>query len=276
MDNWFRITILKGLSLKKNFLFKKDIIKIGSDISNDLIINDPYVSPIHTEIRQEDGSYIIIDLSPDRTTLVNNQKIGEKILRDGDNILVGKNLFKFSSYDVHKESGLSREKKIRFVLIFLISLGIIYLLIPQEKRVKKNENNSIEHLKPAPEPSPNIDSVTIEKAEALYNLGKKKLLDWKISNENIYHAVKSFEESIEILRLLKIESPIYEKVKEDIIKAREILDEQFRIHKFRAERSIKLKNYDEAFRELNIIKEMIPETDDPMAIYARERSISIK
>ncbi len=63
---------------------------IGQDSRNDLVIDDPEVSPIHVEIRQEHGFYYLTDLGSHSGTYVNDEKIGARFqIRSGDRVRLG-------------------------------------------------------------------------------------------------------------------------------------------------------------------------------------------
>jgi len=67
-----------------------DRISIGRAPTCDVQIDDPMVSANHAEIvRQPDGSFVVRDLGSRRGTFVGSRKIGETMLHDGDELLIG-------------------------------------------------------------------------------------------------------------------------------------------------------------------------------------------
>ncbi|HEV7554795.1 MAG TPA: ATP-binding protein, partial [Kofleriaceae bacterium] len=65
-------------------------ISIGRAPTCDVQIDDPMVSANHAEIvRQADGTFVVRDLGSRRGTFVGSRKIGETMLHDGDELMIG-------------------------------------------------------------------------------------------------------------------------------------------------------------------------------------------
>lgn len=75
--------------LKGTFEEGQDEMVIGRDPSCDFHINTSMVSRRHAVIALKWGSYVITDLNSKNGTFVNGEKVTEKSIRDGDEILVG-------------------------------------------------------------------------------------------------------------------------------------------------------------------------------------------
>lgn len=67
----------------------KAIINIGRNASNDIAINDPFISRHHIQIRLRFGSYTLFDANSKSGTFVNNVAITEHRLQPGDVIRIG-------------------------------------------------------------------------------------------------------------------------------------------------------------------------------------------
>jgi len=74
----------------------KSIMTIGRVEQNDIPIKNLAVSRQHARITQEKGDYILEDLDSLNGTFVNDKKVSRCILRDRDEILVGKHTLIFS------------------------------------------------------------------------------------------------------------------------------------------------------------------------------------
>ncbi|MGD8457731.1 MAG: FHA domain-containing protein [Anaerolineales bacterium] len=72
------------------FHLDKEVIKIGRNIKNDLVLNDPSVSRFHAEIRYEDSQFLLVDLGSSGGTFLNNQKVDKGVLFSGDIIVFAK------------------------------------------------------------------------------------------------------------------------------------------------------------------------------------------
>jgi len=70
-------------------LLTQTITNIGSDAKNDVVIDDPRVSPIHCQLRSFKGRYLIFDLGSNGGTLIGGEEITQAILATGDVISLG-------------------------------------------------------------------------------------------------------------------------------------------------------------------------------------------
>lgn len=70
-------------------LIDKQELRIGRQIENDLVLNDPAVAPVHAIIGEKRGSLWIVDTLDSHATLLNGQTISEEPLLDGDVIQIG-------------------------------------------------------------------------------------------------------------------------------------------------------------------------------------------
>jgi adenylate cyclase len=75
----------------KNSVYRltKSEIRIGRDVQNDLVLNDPRVSRKHAIARQTADGVLLCDLQTGNGTFVNRQRITERVLADGDLIKIG-------------------------------------------------------------------------------------------------------------------------------------------------------------------------------------------
>ncbi len=66
------------------------IIHIGRSTTNDLVLEDHYVSRTHAQIRLRFGHYVIFDTNSQSGVFVNDARVREYQLRSGDVIRIGK------------------------------------------------------------------------------------------------------------------------------------------------------------------------------------------
>lgn len=87
------------LKFNKNVLkvFQSDMaeITIGRDMENDLHIDNLAVSNFHARIKHEQDKYVIEDLNSTNGTYINEEKITEHELQDGDIASIGKHSLTF-------------------------------------------------------------------------------------------------------------------------------------------------------------------------------------
>ena len=63
---------------------------MGRGKDNVLVLTDPGVSTHHFEIRPHDKAFVLFDLNSKNGTYINDQRVTEKILADGDILGFGK------------------------------------------------------------------------------------------------------------------------------------------------------------------------------------------
>lgn len=64
-------------------------LTIGRDPENDIVLDDRRVSRRHAEIRLRLGRYTLYDLQSTNGTFVNDRRVAEVVLSDGDRIAIG-------------------------------------------------------------------------------------------------------------------------------------------------------------------------------------------
>lgn len=67
----------------------QDVINIGRNWDNQIVIDDPSVSRLHVQLRRRDHQYLLFDADSRSGTLVNNVRVREHGLRSGDIIQIG-------------------------------------------------------------------------------------------------------------------------------------------------------------------------------------------
>lgn len=92
------IVIINGRPLGKYFLFNKENMVLGREISNDISIPETSISRKHTEFMLTENGVTAKDLGSTNGTFVNDEKLVPnvpRILNEGDHIRCGNTLFKF-------------------------------------------------------------------------------------------------------------------------------------------------------------------------------------
>ena len=73
--------IVNGLS---TYPLALPVINIGSDPTNQLVLKDPNVSPIHAQLRLSTGHFVIFNLDSRQGTIVNGMAVTSHMLNPGD------------------------------------------------------------------------------------------------------------------------------------------------------------------------------------------------
>ena len=81
------VTNQAGVSLVVNrqvIPLTKDVITLGRHFENDIMVNEEFVSRFHSEIRLEDGKYVLYGKESTGGTFVNGKQIDRCVLNSGD------------------------------------------------------------------------------------------------------------------------------------------------------------------------------------------------
>src|SRR5215207_5002524 len=86
----FRLIVRRGPQPNQTYDLNKDIVTLGRDITNDIVINDPEVSRHHMRMTRGAGGFTIEDLGSTNGTFINGQRLtGARPMRPGDMIGLG-------------------------------------------------------------------------------------------------------------------------------------------------------------------------------------------
>jgi len=84
------LTVMSGPDMGFRFRIKSNMVAgLGRDVENEVVLDDPATSRHHAKIEFRDGTFVLIDLGSANGTLVNDQRVTERSLADGDRIKVG-------------------------------------------------------------------------------------------------------------------------------------------------------------------------------------------
>ncbi|QPJ61611.1 MAG: FHA domain-containing protein [Candidatus Nitronauta litoralis] len=129
----------QGGSGESKTIFRNGSGTIGRDFSNDLILDDPYISPKHLQITALENKILVKDLKTKNGTRVNKDRLirGEKVeINSGDEILVGRTHLKLflSNHPVEPASKWDRVMAFRnFIdrawVPVVTSLGFIFVAV---------------------------------------------------------------------------------------------------------------------------------------------------
>ena len=75
-------------------------LTVGRAADNDIHIQNPSVSSHHGEFRFDNGDYRVVDMNSTNGTRINDDRVTEAILRNGDTLMIGHMLFRYMSENV--------------------------------------------------------------------------------------------------------------------------------------------------------------------------------
>lgn len=73
------------------------VVKVGRGLDNDIVLPEDPVSAEHCRLERHESSFRLIDLGSTNKTWVNGREIEEAVLRNGDEIRVGRTTFVYES-----------------------------------------------------------------------------------------------------------------------------------------------------------------------------------
>jgi pSer/pThr/pTyr-binding forkhead associated (FHA) protein len=90
------LVVRQGKEPGREFEIRSDRMTIGRSRDSDIFLEDLAVSRLHTTVgRDNAGNYVIRDENSANGTYVNNQRITEQPLEEGDEIQVGQSVLAF-------------------------------------------------------------------------------------------------------------------------------------------------------------------------------------
>lgn len=95
------LTFIGGSQVGRRVLLADDSITLGRSHGSTIMINDPAVSRLHVKIQYDPQSsvYVVNDLGSSNGTLVNGKTIKTSVLSEGDKIIIGQTVLRFSWID---------------------------------------------------------------------------------------------------------------------------------------------------------------------------------
>jgi pSer/pThr/pTyr-binding forkhead associated (FHA) protein len=88
----------------------QELIAIGRDMDNDIVINNLAVSRCHAILQVHSDRITVKDMASANGTFINGQKIEEGVLQEGDLMLIGKHILRLE-LDGKEEIAAQEEKK---------------------------------------------------------------------------------------------------------------------------------------------------------------------
>ena len=116
----------------------------------------------------------------------------------------------------------------------------------------------------------------VRKAEAAYTLGRKLRDEREVKYGNLADAIRSFREAEWYLETVEVKPDFYMELRNQIAECDERLNTKYNDQNFLAERAIRLRDWDQAARELRILLDMIPDRSDTRNQEARKKLLDVE
>lgn len=185
---YYRLICLTGPNKGSAYFFSDQRIVLGRSEKADIKIQDVKTSREHAEIVVVGKDLVITDLGSQNGITVNDLKVKQHKLSDGDKIIIGQTVYKFSFVEVkdailtndsdkkmsaETEEEKPKKKKNNTILIIIILFSIGILLLDDGGDNKEVKRKSTEKYKVS------------EMSDPLLNLQKKKKIEDQKSQEKL-------------------------------------------------------------------------------------------
>ena len=109
-DRLPRLVAIEGPLSDQTIYLDEPVVSIGRLLTNDISLDDPFVSRQHCLIRNEGEQYFIEDLNSANGTYVNSEQVKESLLKEGSLIQIGSSRFLFCLQNSVELLALSRDR----------------------------------------------------------------------------------------------------------------------------------------------------------------------
>lgn len=143
------LILLRGAEIGKRYLLNERSLILGRDpLRSAIVVQDSAVSACHLRIDAdpETGQYTITDLRSRNGTRVNAERIDRAVLNDGDRILIGETILKFTFHD-DVESDYHAELDVLMNIDELTGLPVLRVLdVEYRKAFRASETDPLSVL----------------------------------------------------------------------------------------------------------------------------------
>jgi pSer/pThr/pTyr-binding forkhead associated (FHA) protein len=181
---YFRLVTLTGVTKGEAFVLLGNRIVIGRGDKVDIKINDAKASREHCEVTKVGDKWVATDLGSQNGVLVNDKKITQQALAEGDKLIVGQTVFKFAKVEVSnknkviKEADEPEEEGRKTVVPFIILVVIFMaLFLFDDFAPKKPPQQSGGSIRTSPIEMTSAEDAMIRKRKANEDKDTKEKLD---------------------------------------------------------------------------------------------------
>ena len=251
---YFRLVCLTGSSKGESFVLAGNRIIIGRGDKADIRLNDTKASREHAEITKVGNAWVATDLGSQNGIMINENKVTQGQLNEGDKLIVGQTVFKFAKVEVsakpkslkdkNQEAPTAKTTNKTLIPVILMAALIIYFILGDDKgssnnsrKTKKQTSSSYqdvsgEYLAQLKKRQAKENKAVKEKLNIIYQRGLREFREG-----NYFRAIAEFN-------LALIISPGDSYAEYHLRKTKERLDktiEEFTVRAQRDEDALKLK-----------------------------------
>lgn len=236
---YFRLVCLTGANKGESYVLVGNRIVIGRSDKADIRLNDTKASREHAEITRVGEFWVATDLGSQNGIMVNDKKVTQMQLGEGDKLIVGQTVFKFAKVEVTNKNKVIKEypgqetsggaKKTMIPIIALF--GILMFIILDDDQPQNRAR---------PAPAPNQVNVTDDLTELKKREAKESKAVAEKLNVIFHKGLREYREgnylrAIEEFQLALIVAPNDSQAEYYLRKSKEELDRSISAFTNRAE-----------------------------------------
>jgi pSer/pThr/pTyr-binding forkhead associated (FHA) protein len=267
---YFRLICLTGANKGDAYVLMGNRIVIGRSDKADIRLNDSKASREHAEITKVGNHWVATDLGSQNGISINERKIKQEQLNEGDKLIIGQTVFKFAKVEVVSKNKVIKESNvdaqsdkksfIPFLILVLIFTGVFLfdenknenIGIEKSKRQSGFQNVTDELATAVQKRQANENKQMKEKLNVIYQRGLRELRE-----RNYYRAIHEFN-------LALIIAPGESQAEYYLRKTKEELDKEIESFVVRAQRDeVALKYKSSIISYCSIIRLLYSVPDDP-------------
>lgn len=269
----YRVLCMTGKNKGLSYFLKGKRVVMGRSENADIQVLDTKSSREHAELKLVNGNYVLTDLGSQNGVVVNDLKVTQHNLKDGDKVIIGQTVYKFSLLEVKDHLALVEtdedendelegeedetkgkkgkkgkstkeqdEKRKKLIMIMVVLVGVLFMLPEEQEKSTQKETNDI--------PSASNDvtgefTEAIRKKMQLEEMANKKECSVMIQRglrelreKNFFRAIEEFEDAR--AECVGGNADFY------LNKARQNLDESIQENKIKAARETEALKYEGA------------------------------
>lgn len=268
---YYRLVCLTGGNKGESYVLLGNRIVIGRSDKADIRLNDTKASREHAEITKVGENWVATDLGSQNGVVVNDKKITQMQLNEGDKLIVGQTVFKFAKVEVASKGKVIKEESedsdkaggnkafLPFLILIIIFAGLFLFedtgtkqapARPQPTRNFQDVNN--EYAAAIQKRQANENKQIKEKLTVIYQRGLRELRE-----RNYYRAIHEFN-------LALIIAPGDSQAEYYLRKTKEALDNEIEGFTAKASRDEQSLKYNSAIISYcSIIRLLYSVPDDP-------------
>lgn len=285
------------INQNQEFELRDDVTTIGRAEDNNIVVPERIVSRKHARIQQKDNEFVFYDTSLNGIR-VNGEKINQRVLKDGDEIVIGSTVLRFcqteeSNKTVVVKPSLSPlliadkkipQKKQHGLLLLVAIITIIIILggavaflarkpVPDDVKKAPLVSSVIKPRATTQTVPANTKKAMelISQAEAELKMAERFYRERNLQLGNLYNSITKRRDASGKLAIISPSPLLYEEVSAKLKAEEKELDEKITQENNTAYFYYQKGDYSSLLEHIYNILQLIPDANDPRNKKAKER-----